>query len=60
MEQMKEAQVINGKYAGRAGKATLANKYGLVMFYPVEGIHPYRVCLKVTDIQYKDEKKGGD
>lgn len=43
--------VINGKYTGREGYFTDVNKYGLVMFYPNEGIHPYRVCLEVNDIK---------
>ena len=54
---MEKAVVINGKYTGRIGNATKPNKYGNVMFYPAEGIHPYRVCLTMGDIQFI---KGGD
>lgn len=42
--------VIKGKYTGREGYFTDENYLGLVMFYPKEGIHPYRVCLERTDI----------
>ena len=54
MEEAYPAIVINGEYRGREGKATKVNKYGLVMFYPKEEIHPYRVTLKEKDIQYKE------
>ena len=49
------AKVVNGKYIeiGRIGKATLPNKFGLVMFYPVEGEYPYRVCLPMEHIAYE-------
>ena len=54
---MKKAIVICGQYSGRSGNATEPNKYGNVMFYPVEGVHPYRVCLKANDIKFIE---GGD
>lgn len=44
-------RVISGKYAGRIGKGTNPNEFGLVMFYPVEGIHPYRVCLPISNLE---------
>lgn len=49
---MKDAKVVKGDYAGRTGKATMPNEYRLVMFYPIEGQYPYRVCLSVEDIEY--------
>lgn len=54
---MKQAIVVEGKYLGRLGKATGPNKYGNVMFYPIEGIHPYEVCLKAEQIRFVE---GGD
>ena len=50
---MRDAVVIKGNYKGRVGKADFANthKTGNVMFYPVEGESPYRVCLNKKDIQ---------
>ena len=36
---------------GRKGKATMPNELGLVMFYPEEGIHPYRVCLSREEVE---------
>ena len=55
MIYMKEVIVIKGKYKGRKGKATMQNELGLVMFYPEEGIHPYRVCIKAEDIKILNE-----
>ena len=52
MEQLYKAKVIKGKYSGRIGKATRPNSLGLVMFYPIEGVHPYCVCLKHDEIEY--------
>ena len=54
---MKQAIVVSGRYLGRIGKATEPNQYGNVMFYPIEGIYPYRVCLKAEQIHFI---KGGD
>ena len=35
-------------------------KNGNVMFYPKEGIHPYRVCIGAEEVQLiKEKKKGG-
>ena len=56
---MRKAKIINGEYKGRIGEATEVNKVGNVMFYPVEGIHPYRVCLGVEDIEFLDGDKNG-
>ena len=52
-ENMKKVKVISGEYTGREGVADFSNtqKTGNVMFYPKEGIHPYRVCLGVEEIQ---------
>lgn len=53
MKDLRKAIVINGDYKGRVGQADFVNvhKTGNVMFYPVEGEYPYRVCLKKEDIQ---------
>ena len=53
MKDIRNAVVIEGKYKGRIGKADFTNTYktGNVMFYPVEGEYPYRVCLSKEDIQ---------
>ena len=53
MKDMREAVIIKGEYKGRVGKADFTNtsKTGNVMFYPVEGEYPYRVCLNKEDIQ---------
>ena len=48
---MKEVIIIKGEYKGRKGKATMQNELGLVMFYPEEGIHPYRVCLSSEEVE---------
>ena len=49
----KSVIVISGKYHGRIGMADFTNteKTGNVMFYPIEGIHPYRVCLNANEVQ---------
>lgn len=47
---MKMYRVVSGKYAGRFGHCEFSN-YGTVMFYPIEGIHPYRVCLMQNEIE---------
>ena len=53
MKDMREAVIIKGEYKGRVGNADFTNtsKTGNVMFYPVEGEYPYRVCLNKEDIQ---------
>lgn len=43
-------RVISGKYTGRVGYCEFFN-HGTVMFYPAEGIHPYRVCLRQNEIK---------
>lgn len=41
--------------AGRTGKATYpVNKYGNVMFYPIDGKAPYCICLREGDIEWKE------
>lgn len=47
---MKMYHVVSGKYAGRIGHCEFG-KYGSVMFYPIEGIHPYRVCLIEKEVE---------
>lgn len=44
-------RVISGKYSGRIGFGEKPNQLGLVMFYPIEGIHPYRVCLSASELE---------
>ena len=56
---MRKAKVVNGEYKGRGGEATEVNEVGNVMFYPEEGIHPYRVCLNIRDIKFLDGDKNG-
>lgn len=53
MKDMKNAIVIKGDYKGRVGKADFTNvhKTGNIMFYPIEGKCPYRVCLDKEDIR---------
>ena len=50
---MVNAKVIEGEYKGRIGKADLTclEKTGNVMFYPIEGKYPYRVCLSIKEIE---------
>ena len=42
--------VVSGKYAGRIGMGKIT-KYGTVMFYPIEGKAPYRVCLMANEVK---------
>lgn len=51
-EALYPAIIVNGECAGRIGSATAPNKYGNVMFYPVEGAYPYRICKILSDIKY--------
>ena len=53
----KNVIVISGEYKGRIGIADFTNtkKTGNVMFYPVEGIHPYRVCLDAKSVKKVDD-----
>ena len=53
---MKNVIVISGKYENRIGKADFSNtkKTGNVMFYPIEGIYPYRVCLRQEEVEKID------
>lgn len=46
---MEKYRVISGKYEGRIGYGKVT-KYGSVMFYPIERIHPYRVCLMANEV----------
>lgn len=48
---MVKYRVVSGKYSGRIGFGEKPNQFGLVMFYPVEGIHPYRVCLWASELE---------
>lgn len=36
---------------GRIGYATKPNKLGLVMFYPIEGKFPYRICISADCLE---------
>lgn len=47
---MNKYRATSGKYCGRIGYGEVS-KYGTVMFYPIEGIHPYRVCLKLNEVE---------
>ena len=47
---MKKYRVVSGKYRGRTGRGK-ATKYGTVMFYPIEGVYPYRVCLMSNEVE---------
>lgn len=51
-ETLYPAIIVNGDCAGRVGAATKPNKYGNVMFYPIEGVNPYRICKILSDIEY--------
>ena len=53
---MKKAIIVEGEYKGRIGMVTEVNEVGNVMFYPMEGIHPYRICLRIDQIKYIEEK----
>lgn len=55
---MRFGVVVRGEYVGRKGHFTEVNKYGNIMFYPVEGKYPYRVCLRHNDV--KEVKKEGE
>ena len=48
---MKTYVVIKGKYAGRIGRIESTKNESNVMFYPVEGKYPYRVCLSKDEIE---------
>ena len=52
----KNVVVISGEYKGRTGIADFTNtkKTGNVMFYPKEGINPYRVCLNEKSVREVD------
>lgn len=43
-------KIICGKYCGRIGTIKSCKDPNNVMFYPIEGEYPYRVCLKKTDV----------
>jgi hypothetical protein len=47
---MKMYRVVSGKYVGRIGRCEFS-KCGSVMFYPIEDIHPYRVCLMKNEVE---------
>ena len=47
---MKMYRVVSGKYEGGVGHCEFS-QYGSVMFYPVEGKHPYRVCLLANEVE---------
>ena len=47
---MEKYCVVSGKYAGRIGMGEVT-KYGTVMFYPIDGKAPYRVCLMANEVK---------
>ena len=47
---MSKCRVISGKYTGRVGYCEVS-QYGSVMFYPIEGVYPYRVCLMASEVE---------
>ena len=54
----KELYVItSGIYKGRKGyvDASISKKTGNVMFYTVEGKHPYRVCKDKNEVEVYNE-----
>jgi hypothetical protein len=44
-------KVIKGKYVGKIGKVEACKNDSHVMFYPIEGKNPYRVCLRKEDVK---------
>lgn len=56
---MEKCKVISGSYVGREGMADFSNtaKTGNVMFYPKEGIHPYRVCLRKEQVEVVEQSE---
>lgn len=49
-------QVVSGNFCvGRTGHIDAeimeGTKLGNVMFYPIEGEYPYRICLKAHDLK---------
>lgn len=46
--------IKEGIYKGRIGKLETnlkGEKIGNCMFYPIEGIHPYRICLDLSSVE---------
>lgn len=56
MKDMRSVIVIEGEYKGRVGKADFlgVEDTGNIMFYPVEGKYPYRVCLSQSQVKEID------
>jgi hypothetical protein len=54
MNKLFPAMIIKGEYSGLEGLATPMNVYGNVLFYPNDGIEPYRLCLKIEYVKYLD------
>lgn len=48
---MKECRVVSGRYQGRNGYGEVS-KYNTVMFYPNDGMGPYRVCLMANEVEF--------
>lgn len=46
------AIIIEGDYIGRVGNATHPNEFGNVMFYPIEGKNPYRICKIASEVRF--------
>lgn len=51
---MEMYRIMTGEYEGRIGtidKTVPGFKYGNVMFYPIEGQNPYRVCVRFSEVE---------
>lgn len=47
-------RVVSGRYEGREGfifGAIPGNDLKCVLFYPKEGIHPYRVAMRPSELE---------
>ena len=48
-------EIISGEYKGRIGSIENGKNPNLVMFYPVEGKYPYRVCVEKSQVSLVQE-----
>lgn len=44
-------RIIEGKYYGRIGRIEKTKSNENIMFYPIEGEYPYRVCLNKSQVE---------
>lgn len=51
MKNNEKYRVVTGEYVGRIGYIEQCSVKTNIMFYPVEGKNPYRVCLDKKDIE---------